>query len=425
MNQESSMPAKSNRFLVPLLFFGLALIPVLYYGYHSELARWRAARGELAYDQGDYQSGIQLLEESVDLAPHDNGLQLQLASKLMEHGRADEALEIIENVITKSVDPQPAMRLKANCLLYLERAEDALITLKNISDYLMPVDFDEPTRLNELAYFRALAKKELVAANENINDAIEIFEKQIWFLDKAAMPLVEQTLAATTLVARQTQSSDLISGLLDRQIESSFERLRKLRNHNNDAIYTMMGGRLTLSEEVEGNIWFRQFVDFSQQQNLSVLLSVRALVYQDLGKTEMSDRDRLKVELLDHHADDVVERLPDDWTLMTIMLNGAMFLDTRAMVTHARIAGHRDALGDLDVSVAALQVLRKTAGGTLQNTIRDERGEYFNESELKRHEATMRSHRAQVLISRGNIEKAEEDLLMIEKLGFERDELLF
>lgn len=425
MSQESSIPEKSNRFLVPLMFFGLVLIPVLYYGYYSELARWKAARGELIYKQGDATTGIQFLEESVELAPHDNGLQLQLASKLMEHGRAEQALEIIEAVIGKSVDPQPALRLKANCLLYLDRPEEALITLKNISDYLMPVDFDEPIRLNELAYFRALAKKELEIAEENIRDAISIFEKQIWLLDKEAMPLIDQTLVATTLIARQVQRYDLVEVLLKRQIEVNFERLRQLRNQNNDTIYTLMGGRLSLSESVESNIWYRQLLDFSQQQSLSVLLAVRALVFQDLGQTEMSDQDRLRVELLDHHADEILELIPDDWTLMTIMLNGAMFLDTRAMVNHARIAGHPDALLDLDVSIAALQVLRQTNDGRLQNTIRDERGEFFARNELNRHEATIRSHRAQVLFSRGENEKAEQDWLMMEKLGFDRDERLF
>ena len=168
VNEEHAERNGLNRYLLPLLFVGLALIPVLYYGLHSEMAKWKAARGELVYNEGKPLEGIQQLEASVKLAPHDNELQLQLASKLMLHNRAEEALEIIELVISKSINPQPAMRLKADCLLYLRRPEEALVTLKNISDYLMPVDFDEPNRLNELAYFRALAKTELEVAKDNI-----------------------------------------------------------------------------------------------------------------------------------------------------------------------------------------------------------------------------------------------------------------
>ena len=414
-----------SRFIVPTLFIGLVAIPVLYYGLNSEIARWKAAQAQLCYEGGDFEEAIGLFEESVELAPHDNELQLRLAEKLMVHQRASEALERIERVIANSIDPQSAMRLKATCLLYLDRTNEALLTLKSISDYLTPRDFDEPNRLNDLAYFRALAGTELVIAQDNIDQAIEVFEKRIWPFDPTPMPLLDQTLAATAMIARKVGLEDSIFDLLNRRIEIGFESLRQISNKNSKSIYDSMSRRLSMSEDDETTIWYRQHVRNSHQQHLSYLLTLRALMHQDMGMAKKSEQDRLRIELLGHKAEEIVEKIPDDWELMEIMLQGAMFLDTKAMVTHARTAGHQDAVRDMDVAVIAFETLAATNSGDLQNTIRNERGDRLDAMQLKRYEATIRSNRAQMQLSRGQRQKAEIDFQRIEELGFDRNEALY
>lgn len=429
MNRAESMNENSEqswtRFLVPAVFLGLFAIPVLYYGWNSEVARWTAARGQLEYDGGRIDGGISFLESAVAKAPHDIDLQLLLAEKLMVHGRAAEALKIIEDVIPVSTNPRPALRMKANCLLYLERPDEALITLKGISDYLPPADYKQPDRLNELAYFQALAKQDLEAAKENIDRAIALYQTQNWWLENLAMPLADQTLVSTVMIARVLGQQEQVIELLDNRIKYNHELLRELLHQSSEFVYEKSHQVLPFTEQAKKDMFFYQQTSRSQKQNLAILFTVRALVSQDLNDFEEANLDRQRVAMLGFEPQRLVDQMPDNWDLMNLMYTGAMFLDTRAMVANAKQPGGINGVRDLDLSVAAIQILGESNNGKLQNTIRDDRGARFQKVQIKRHEVVIRKHRARILQQRGQSELAEKDFKRIEELGFNRNEVIF
>ena len=169
-----------GKYLVILVFLALVVIPVGYYGFNSEFARWKAARAELLYDADEIEQSLELMQRSVEQAPHNQDLKLSFAYKLMRHGQAERALELIDEVIDYSTNPRESIEAKAQCLMYLGRAQESLTYIKSASDYLDTSQYQQPIRINTMAYYRALAKKELVQANEDIAKSIRMTQELTW-----------------------------------------------------------------------------------------------------------------------------------------------------------------------------------------------------------------------------------------------------
>ncbi len=423
--QRASIGAALKQLVVPFVFVALVAIPILYYGWNSEMARWTAARAEILYRNGEVPSAISMLKKAVERAPHNVDLQLLLAGKLMSHQQADQALAIIDDAIARSADPQPALRSKAECLVYLDRSSEALATLKSLSDYVTSLDFDEPERLNELAYFRALAGEELESAKDNIDKAIQSLQIRTWWLDGFPMPLLDQTILAATMIARRVDQPMIVLKMLNERIDVNADLIAKLDQESSSFVYRCMSEGFPIKPQYEQDVKTIQQTKYSARQVLSLLLSVRALVWQDLGRQEDALVDRRRIVTLGFDATNLVDQIPDDWTLLYVMYVGAMYLDTRAVVSHARQPGSAEALRDVDAAVLAMRLLELTDRSALQNSIRDNRGNQFDAMQLRRQEATLRMHRAKVLLRRGQIEQAEQDFQRIEELGFDRRQMLF
>lgn len=410
---------------MPFAFVCLAMIPIMFYGTNSELAKWKAARAQLLYEDGDIEGGIEMMEQAIEQSPRDQTLKLELSRMLMPAGRADEALELIDGVVDQSADPRLALDIKSNCLLYLNRPQEALATLKEIPEFSVPGAINDSGRLNQLAYFRALAQEELDDAKRDIDQAVTQHLSYTWWLDKLSMTLADQTLVATAMVANRLGRSDIVLEALDKRIDRMEETQRSSRNQVSEDIYQQIQIGLPIAEQLEQDLQKQHLVLHSQKQYLAVMYAVRALIHQRNGDREQCDTDRLAAESWDHDPDELLSDFPSDWDLMTLMSSGAQYLDTRAMVTWARDRDFRGAVADLDRSVLALEVLALARDTDLPNTLHDEHGRFFDEARLNRSEATIRRHRASILLKRGKQQQADADFARIRELGFDDDDVLF
>lgn len=412
-----------SAFLVPAAFVSLFLIPVLLYGVSGEMARWQQAQAILFYQDGRIDEAIGLLERALQKSPDDQKLKLNLADMLMQNGRPEAALRLIDEVLSVATDPTPALRSRAECLLYLDRPSAALESVKNISDHLRTEQLQQPARWNEMAYFRALAGKELVAAEKDIAAAINHTTQAMLWRDGFPLALEDQTLVAMAIISRRLERQQDVLELLDRRIEQFEVGLLDMEDLLVRSVYSLLSDLPFLSQQ-ESQLRNMDSIVQLQHRFLSFLYSVRALLFQDLDRKHDSDRDRYAAQKLGYNAEQLIAAIPDDWQLLFLLERGAQLLDTRAMVTAARGDSKR-ALLDLDVAVLASSLLNSTFSSRIQNTIRDESGTMFTPARTRRVEAVLRKHRADLLQKTGQHKQAENDWKKIEELGFDRNGKLF
>ena len=62
------------------------------------------------------------------------------------------------------------------------------------------------------------------------------------------------------------------------------------------------------------------------------LLTVRALVFQDLGRQQAANADRFRVRELGYDADRLAENLPGKFACLDLLNNATTYLDTRGYV---------------------------------------------------------------------------------------------
>ncbi len=413
-----------SSYLVPIAFMALFLIPVLFYGFGSEMARWHQARANLFYQDGRVDEAVGLMVQALQKSPDDQKMKLNLSEMLMQNGQPEKGLELIDEVLTVATDRTPALRTRAECLLYLDRPDDALETVKQISDDLQPEQIQQAARLNELAYFRALAGKELVVAETDIASAINTTARSMLWQDGFYLPLEDQTLVAAAIISRRIERQEDVLELLDRRIGQFEVSLLNTEDLLTRTVYSRLLSNFPFLSQQETEVRNLDSNVQFQKQFLSLLYSVRALLFQDHGRKHDSDRDRYAAQKLGYDAGQLIATIPDDWQLLFLLVQGAELLDTRAMVTGARGFPKR-ALPDIDIAVLASSLLNSTFSGPIQNTIRDESGTMFEPARTRRVEAVLRKHRADLLLKLQQYQQSENEWQKIEELGFDRNEKLF
>ena len=216
------------KIFVLIIFLAMALLPIWYYGFDSELAKWTAAKAQLQYNEGQTEQAIATMEAALEKSPEDHWLKLAMTQFLLDDGQAGRALELINQVLQHDPESTVALRLKSSCLMYLGRAEEALEAIKD--HYAQSGNQDEVLRLNHLAYFRALAGKELETAKSNIDEVIRQTSIFLWYEDPP-MSLQDQTLLAAAFLSRRLGQQEQVLELLNDRIdffESSIPLYRRL-----------------------------------------------------------------------------------------------------------------------------------------------------------------------------------------------------
>ncbi len=384
-------------YLVLALFTALLLIPLTYYGFSGERARWKLAQARLLEVDGQPLDAIDQLEAARALTPGDDELQLELSRLLMQHGQADRALALIDQVLDNNRESRRAMEMKANCLVYLGRTEEALTTAKQTFGDTSPGQNENPHRLNYRAYFRALAGKELGVARREIDRAGDRTAKEMWWLDGLPMSLKDQTLVATAMVARHVDQAETILPVLDRRIEFYEDLIVAADRRLPAVVYQNLMSDFPMTSKQESQVRREVITIRAEERFLAILLSVRALINQDLDRRESSDRDRMRVQQLGLEAETLISQLPDDWQFLQYLYNGGQLLDTRALVKFQTSPRQwRSALGDLEIGVMALEVLNRSSADAIQNTVRNESGDIYDAADIPRQLATLLKHRVQL-----------------------------
>ena len=416
------MQKPSTKLAVLLIFIAIVLIPLWYYGFDSEAAKWKGARAQLLYNRGETKSAIATMEAALTQSPKDHWLKLAMSQFLIDDGQASRALKLLNEVLEYDPDSTAALRLKSNCLMYLGRAEEALETVKDHYNQLR--DYDEANRLNHLAYFRALAGKETETAKKDIDEVIRQASVYAW-QETPPMSLEDQTLLAAAYLSRRLGLQDEVLKMLNDRIaffESSIPRFEALLF---DSVYRQISLAFPVPRKFESHAKRNVQIIQAEKSFLANLYAVRALIFQDSGDDQARDADRMSIQKLGFDEEQLIDNLPDDWQFLVLVNQGAQLLDTRAMVNFARRKEMLKAKSDLDIAVLAFGIVCQSFDGQVQNTIRNEDGTVFGIGVAKRHQAVALKHRSDLHRAMGRGGASDQDLEKIQELGFRNPETLF
>ena len=421
---------------------GLLLLFVIFCGCDTESAKWDHAKAKNLYSQGDLKGAIECLESAHQKSPQDNGIKLELAERYAESGQCELGIGLCNEYLKEHPNDVAGYGIRAGCWRFLGKFDEALADHKrSLSDHVSR----DPGELNDLAYYRGLADKEINKATLDIQTAIERIELG--------------ARGAGTRVSMQVRVL-VAAGLISRHIDQHAEAIEKLdkmilvftskASLTNEVLKTRVTGSLRyqdkLSKSEEEDIKKTRLSLQRQKESLTALLATRALIFEDLGEQDKADQDRLAIHELDFDFEEIVKRFPSDLNCLLVMQNTAMFLDTRGFVLGRQqwatdqqlvalmgapardqllFSNYREALSDLDLAVMAVDFEQLALESPLLNTtnLPAEAIEGWKKAN-KKNRAILRHHRKEIHLRGGNEAAAALDQKSIDELGF-NDSSLF
>ncbi len=432
-----------NSSLLLLLFALLGCV-----GCQSETAKWEFARGLNLADAGEVDSGLALMKQAVADAPGSLQMNLELARVLAEQGDR-ESVRLCDELLNGQQDSGRKLTLnqrklvlnyKAQCQQELGDFEQALVTHKlSIADSLARGS----TELNNLAYFRALANRELMMATKDIEKAISGQAERggpdlyLPLTVKAAMSIG----LISRLVDRQEQALETLSNMID-EIESDYANVREFVSLT---LYWQIQDQFPLDASGE-----KKTREARNQQDiirgiLAALYTVRALLYQDLGREAECNSDRLRMRDLGFEETELAKSLPNKYRCLDSLQSAMAYLDTRGYLLSLlpwdetgfdqslseedprfRIGSYQKALADLNLALASTRMMKAALDGGVYNL-----QEYTPamvaamKSSVARTEAVILFHRMKTHRRQRRDAAAQADADEIRQLGFDPDSNLF
>lgn len=411
--------------LMILFIVGLFLVPVGFALSGGEGVQWKAAVAIRKYESGERETAIDELRSLVEQS-RDTSLSLRLIQWLTDAGQVDEAIEKCDLLLSQIEDPEEsfygfqASILRANCLIMQERYREAVATVYSV----LSLDADGNTRgvrdRNALAYYRGICKIELRSALGDINSVLREFGRRTF---SSPTNFHGQTAVAAGLVSRYTGQREVAVELIARRLKAAEAELDSGGSRLGKRLYQLMRSFIPLDDELSTSTNLSR-ERFEQLQNEVVALkSVLALLLDDLGDRSASMELRRQVSEDGTTCEDVLEQLPTEFMLLEVLENGAMFLDTRAVIMLG-LKEYERALADMDLAILAIEVRMKSLDSEVQNSSSAfglERGR----QEITKSAATLYNHRMQIYEAMGDAEKAELDRQRVIELGFEPGPDLF
>ncbi len=425
---------------VIVFFAALVSLPILSQALQGERARWQAAVAvnRVQHGQGDVEKSTDVLLQAASLNLNDDHAMFGIAQVLLDHGHAEEALELAE-VVSENPEMQYAgNNLMVRSLNHLGRFNDSLVVYKSIAKQLKEFEDSQDStaswldglvgttdtllqvrsqRLNGLAYHQALAGQELSLAQDNIEEVIDGLSAQLWLPVKARISFVERTMISIALIGRQVDRSQDVLDLLDRYLA----RLESASDAQEAEMLETVNDELSLdfpfSRKVEKSIRQRAVAYRLGRERIATLLVVRALILDDLGQLARCDQDRFEVTEMGIDPDQVVQEFPDDIECLRTLEQAATYLDTRGVVK-LKQGKLTSANQDFDLAITAIEVLNQSFAGGIQNSVMNEGGRFFRESRSRELEASVLYHRMQLAEEMDDQEKVDDDRRRIEELGF-------
>ena len=285
MSEQGKNESVLFRSMVIILVASFAVLPLVFFGGSPEWARWDASQANAYFKQGRTEDAIYQLRDAIRKSPRDPVLKLTLAERLIELEKADEALVLTDEVLDDYSDNINAMQIKSRSQQRLGDFEAALETEIEIDDYLHAYLRDSQ-RLNALAYARALAKKDLHLAKEEIETAVASLNRAVAWSSERGSPLRLQVKAIilAALVSRSCDSRDEPLKVLSNEIDFYRERTSEVRKVLTNVLYEETGSAFPVRQDKQIRNDRLELRFFEAQ--LANLLSCRALLWQDLEQTE-------------------------------------------------------------------------------------------------------------------------------------------
>lgn len=422
----------------------MLLLPLVMYGCGPEWARWDAAQAVIAYDRGDIEHAIFQLTTAVERSPRDPALKISLAKKLIESGRGGEAEALCDEILTRFPDNDPALITKANSQQAQGNFRLALDTFNQRARQRNWTISRRPDKLNERAYFRALAGVQLEDAKEDIDLASTIVSQSSFGGLPWSLGLYQRSLAASGMVAIEIGMTQQAVMYLSDAIESLRRLLHESNIELNREIMDLAAQEYPPTQEkTKSQNEFRDLIRASEQ-TLATLLTVRALAYQDLNLDDLCDQDRAEVRNLSLDCDQIVAALPGDSECIDTIQISSAFLDTRGFIIGLMPIGSdkgtveingeaigirgsfEEALRDLDQSIFAFEVFEKSlesdfhnhAEGSVQDPVAVQKS-------IGKQKAVLLYHRHVVREKSGDVEGAKQDAEAIKALDCQPGPHLF
>ena len=422
----------------------MLLLPLMMYGCGPEWARWDAAQAVIAYDRGDMEQAIFQLTTAVERSPRDPSLKISLAKKLIESGRGEEAEALCDEILARFPDNDPALITKANSQQAQGNFRLALDTFNLRARQRNWTISRRPDKLNERAYFRALAGVQLDDAKQDIDVACAIVSQSSLGNLPWSMGLFQRSLAASGIVAMEIDMTQQAMPHLSDAIDSIRRVLHESNTELNREIIELSVGEYPPNhEKANSQNEFRDLIRNSEQ-TMATLLTVRALAYQQLGSDDMCDQDRAEVRSLSLDCDEIAAALPESSECIGTLQISSAFLDTRGYIIGLMPTGGRagtielngrtigisgdfeDALRDLNQSVFAFDVFEKSLTSSIHNhaegSVQDPVALLQS---IGKQKAVLLYHRMVVREKSGDREGAKQDSEAIKALGCEPGTHLF
>lgn len=425
------------RFAVIAAVASIALVPMTFYGCGPEWARWDATQANMYFRQGETDEALYQLRDAIRKSPRDPVLKLTLAQRLKEIGQPEEAVELADKVLDVFPDNANAISTKMEALQQLGEFEAALET---------QLDFNKSQRsarrdLNGLAYFRALANKDLHLAKADIEGVITSYNRKYigWENDNGLDLGVKATVLAT-LVARCCDAREDALLVVNDQIDTLNERIVVARSRLTGHVYDEARDSFPIRQN-EG-ILLRQRLLAIHEQQAAALLTGRALLYQDLGEMSRCRSDRREVAQLGYDCAEIASNLPDEKVALDMLGAASAFLDTRGYICsllpwHEELdqlnikeqdffSNYENALRDLDIAVLCSKVNRLSLDCPFGNSIELTRHDKERARKRRsRQNAVLLYHRQTLHERAGNSELAAIDTKRIRELGYKPGPGLF
>jgi len=459
-NQNSGFEVLRRNASLVILVAGLVLVLV---GCTQQSAKWEFARAMNLAEEGQLVEAIELMEVALEHSPDDFEIKLQLAELLAENGQGelgighcDECLELRPN------DPK-ARQVRSSCLQYLGRFDESLVEYKKS---LSGTVTRSPYEQNNLAYFRALANKELDKAARDIQLAISTIEGESWGC-RYLVPLQVRTVVAAGLISRHVGTQNDVLCALNEKIDEYKRKMAVQSDLIRARVALEIQIEFPFNERTENELLNVRGNREVQKNCIALLCATRALVLNDLGRHCESDKDRVQVEELGFDFDTLATELPTDESCLE-ELKHSFFLDTRGFISGLREwktdteeaeffvssgnvpnkkqipdaalnqgsskskklnippSSYEEALRDLDFAVLAARYSQLALDSPLYNRPEISAREIkLNRRLAKRMTAVLLYHRMNVHLRGTNQQAAEDDQRRIEQLGLHPDSSLF
>jgi tetratricopeptide (TPR) repeat protein len=265
-----------SRWIVIAAAILLVAGPLLGGGLHYERARWRIAAGIERWLDDDLPTALEHLDAAIALAPdYARAYELRGQWRIFAQDYAG-ALQDAEKVLEFDPTSQSGFHLKADALVYLDRANEAMQAWNEYAKLEKETLGEvQPVTLNGVAYYRALANTRLLQAQDEINKAIEELGPDPALLDTRGF-------IRYRLKQHRAALEDIDPAVI------AVERMRDEQRHQ---AKTGVGRSILDPRTAE---WELKLLD----RNVAVIRYHRGLVYEALGRATEAERDFRRVREL-------------------------------------------------------------------------------------------------------------------------------